>query len=472
MTQMPGATRRVAVIGGGITGLAAAHRLLELDPTLDVAILEASDRLGGVIQTFHKDGFLIERSADNFITNVPWALDLCQRVGIAERLLETNASRRKAFVVHDGRLQHIPDGFLLMVPGRLWPIVKTPILTFRGKLRLAWEYFTPRRRDTADESLASFATRRLGREVYQRLVQPLIGGIYTADPEKLSIAATMPRLVEMERRHGGLIRGARRRRAPSAGDDAKSSGARYSMFVTPRGGLTSLIDAIAARLPQHTPRLNWPVEQLTRRADGRWRLTASGRDPKIFEAVIVALPAPRAARLLASVDRQLATLLENITYAGATVVAVGYRREQVSHALNGFGFVVPSIEGRRILAGSFSSIKYADRAPQGSVLFRVFVGGACQAELADLSDADLRRLVGEELAELLGVRGEPTMCQIVRWKGAMPQYHVGHVELVERVETRAAELPHLELAGNAYHGVGIPHCIHGGEEAARRIVQA
>jgi oxygen-dependent protoporphyrinogen oxidase len=463
--------KRVVVIGGGISGLAAAHRLVELDPALDVQLWEASDRLGGVLQTVRRDGFLIERSADNFITDPPHAVELCQRIGMADALISTRTQERGALVVHRGRLERVPPGFMLMAPARLWPLVTTSILSPWGKLRLLAEALVPSR-PVEDESLASFARRRLGREVFERIVQPLVGGIYTADPERLSLRATLPRFLEMERQHGSLIRAARRQQSKTPVASDTNGGARYGMFVAPRDGLTSMVDALAARLPADTVRLRQPIESIARGQDATWQVRSAGQSPETVrcDGLIVAAPAPVAARLLAPLDRTLAVDLGRIEYAGTAIVTLAYRRGQVSHALDGFGFVVPAIEGRRILAGSFASVKFPGRAPDDAVLVRVFIGGACQSELLDLSDDELGRIAREELASLIGAAGEPLFADVTRWPKAMPQYHLGHEALVAEIEHAAAAWPHFALAGNAYHGVGIPNCIHSGELAAERIV--
>lgn len=462
---------RIGVVGGGITGLAAAHRLLELDHSIDITLLESGSRLGGILQTVQNDGFSVEYSADNFITNVPWALDLCRRIGFEEQLLQTNSQYRQAFVVHKGRLQKIPEGFLIVAPSRIWPVMTTPILSLRGKLRLACEYWIPPANAEQDESLASFATRRLGREAYERLVQPLVGAIYTADPEKLSVKAALPRFSQMEREHGSLIRAARREQK-TRGQDTTSSGARYSMFMAPRDGLSSLVQAIAARLPAGTVRLNSTVEKMKFQKKDGWTLSIGGGQPERLkvDAVIVATPSHQTTRLMADVDRELAGLLERIPHSACAIVSLGYRRDQIGHPLDGFGFVVPAAEGRRIMAGSFSSVKFADRAPAGCELIRVFVGGARQSELVELPDKALRELVATELGELLSISGDPVFDSICRWPTVMPQYHLGHCDLIDRIEARAAKLPGLALAGNWTYGVGIPHCIHSGESAAERTV--
>lgn len=463
----------VAVVGGGIAGLAAAHRLVELDPTIRLTLYEAGDRLGGVLSNVRRDGYLIERSADMFTSRDPWALDLCRRVGIADELQGTRPENRRAFVVRRGKLLPIPEGFTLMSPAKAWPIITSPIFTPLGKLRMACDYFTRPRQEGADESLESFVVRHFGRETFDRLIQPLIGGIYTADPAKLSMQATLPQFVELERKFGSLIRGMRhtnpkRQRGPH---DDQPSGARYGLFVTPRRGMSSLVEAIAGRLPSETVRLNARLERIEQSDSGRWQLSVSGdAAPQSFDALILAVPASLAASLLPGVCGELASLLGQIPYAGCCVAVTAFRREQIAHPCNGSGFVVPIAENRRIIAGSFSSQKFAGRAPDDRILLRIFIGGALQPELADLPDDDIRRLVRQELAELLGASGEPEFCDIVRWQGMMPQYHVGHLDLVAKIEARVASIPGFALAGNAYRGVGIPFCIRSGEQAAESIL--
>ncbi|HEY2147491.1 MAG TPA: protoporphyrinogen oxidase [Pirellulales bacterium] len=495
--------RRIAVIGGGIAGLAAVNRVRELDPSCEATLFESSGRLGGSMWTERRDGFLIEHGADSFITNVPWGVDLCRRLGLADQLIGTNPQGRQAFVVRRGRLRPIPDGFMLMAPSRIWPIVATRILSPLGKLRLASEYFIPRAKDNGDESLASFVRRRLGREAFERLVQPLVAGIYTADPEKLSLAATLPRFQDMEREHGSLIRATLRQRSAKPVADTSpngpASGARYSMFVTPRAGLSSVVNAISARQPAGAIQTNATVRVITR-ANNRWLLNhgslaadspraqfpvgeSNGHKgeslrsppavpkPNEFDAIVVTTPAPIAAQLLANASPALAADLASVEYAGAVVVSTAFERQQIRHPLDGFGFVVPAIERRRILSASFSSVKFPGRAPANKVLIRTFVGGACQRELCDLDDGELERLVTEELTDLIGLNGRPIWTMIARWSNSMPQYHVGHLDRIARIEARVTCIPGLALAGNAYRGVGIPHAIRSGEQAAEAILK-
>lgn len=429
-----------------------------------------------MLQTERRDGYLIERSADMFTTREPWALDLCRRVGIESELIETNKQHRRAFVVHKGRLVPVPEGFTLMSPAKVWPILTTPLLSPMGKLRLAWEYFTPKKKDASDESLESFVTRRFGREAFDRLIQPLIGGIYTADPSQLSMQATLPQFVEMERLSGSLIRGVRSQGSGVSGQKAvgsrqKEGGARYGMFLAPRDGMQRLVDGVAAKLAPGVVRLNAKAERLVRSADGaKWQVHIAGEEPREFDGVILAASAPVSGKLLEGVDAELSSLVASIPQAGCNVALFGFRREQIAHPLDGFGFVVPTMEKRRIIAGSFSSVKFPGRAPEGKVLLRVFIGGALQPELLSLSDAETSKIVLAELRDLLGVSGEPEFCEIAHWHGAMPQYHVGHLEKVRQIEERAAAIPGMALAGNSFHGVGVPFCIHDGEQAAERLL--
>jgi oxygen-dependent protoporphyrinogen oxidase len=312
----------------------------------------------------------------------------------------------------------------------------------------------------------------LGREAYAHLVQPLISGIYTADPEKLSMAAALPQFVEMERRYGGVARALRRGAAKK--EDRGSSGARYNRFVAPQQGMEDLVQRLARRLPPDSVRLGVSVESISRGESGQWRLALAeggSRREETFDGVIVAAPAYTAAELLRGVNAPLAEQLAAIPYAGAAIAVVAYRREQIAHPLNGFGCVAPLVENRNLLSISFSSVKFPGRAPEGSVLLRVFVGGACQPHLIELEDEEITRLVQDELRELLGVQGTPQFCEIVRWRRTMPQYHVGHVDRVRAIEDCVAALPGLELAGNAFRGVGIPFCIRSGEAAAQRLTE-
>ncbi|MCC6491419.1 MAG: protoporphyrinogen oxidase [Pirellulales bacterium] len=461
--------RTVAIIGGGITGLAAASWLQSRMPAVRIQLLESRDRLGGVLQTTRTGGFLIEAAADGFLVNPPSAVELCRRLGLEDSLIATNEKGRRALVVCRGRLQPIPDGFTIMAPSRLTPLLRTPILSTAGKLRAGLEAVIPRGGDAEDESLARFVERRFGRELLDRLIQPLISGIYTGDLERLSVEATMPRLRRMEQQHGSLLRAMLAQRRKPAAD--AGSGARYGQFATLRDGMSTLVDALARRLPQDAIQLSSPVSQVMLTGDGRWRIQVGGSQARRLDVdgLVVATPSYRAAELLGNVDPPLAAELAKIEYASCAIASLGYRRTQVGAPLDGFGFVAPLIEKRNILSCSYASLKYEGRAADDALLLRVFIGGACQSDLLQLSTPELLALAHREVAELLTIRGEPILEHLVRHHRVMPQYHVGHCHRVERIERRALQLPRFALAGNALRGVGAPACIQSGEKAAEYI---
>jgi protoporphyrinogen/coproporphyrinogen III oxidase len=473
---------RIAVLGGGLTGLAAAHRLTELAAeqgrSLDITVFEAGPRLGGIVGTVERDGYLIDTGADSFITNKPGALALCQRIGLESRLQATEPRYRGALVLHNGHPVPVPEGFQLLSPSAMWPVLTSPILSLAGKLRLAREMFIPPRTEGGDETLASFVRRRFGDEVLSRLVQPLVGGIYTSNPEKLSLAATMPRFLEMERTYGSLIRAAKSAKLQPSDEDRISSGARYGLFAGLRGGMRDLVEALSVLVQANCHvELNRGVESVSvEPADASqplvYRLQFRDALTERFDAILLTLPAYRGADLLRNLDCELAAQLAGIEYASSTIVVTGHELKNVRDPLNAFGLVVPHIEHRKILAVSFSSRKFPSRAPDGRVLLRTFVGGAMQPELYDLDEDATVRLVREELQTTLGVTGEPDFAMVVRYPRAMPQYHLGHLDRVTEIERLTARHSGLALAGNAYRGVGIPDAIHSGELAAERIFAA
>ena len=458
------------MIGGGVAGLAAAHRALELSRergvALDLTLLEARERLGGTIATEHVDGFLVESGPDSFISEKPWALALCRRLGIEDRLVRTDDRFRRTFVWHRGRLHPLPDGFQLLAPTRMAPFLSSTLFSWPGKLRMALDLVLPRGTRGGDETLGAFVRRRLGREALERVAQPLVAGIYTADPDELSLSATMPRFLELERTQRSVILALWRasRRAPMAG----TSGARWSLFVTFARGMGELIDALAGHLPAGAVRLKQRVSTLARQ-DGVWRVGLGHGETLSADRVVVATESHAAARLLRYVDPQLGALLGEIGYSSAATISLGYRRQDVPHPLDGFGFVVPHTEGRALLAGTFSSVKYPGRAAEGFVLLRAFLGGALGADaLADDDDAIVAR-ARHDLADALGVTAEPVLTRVHRHPASMPQYRLGHLDRVEAIEAKLRSLPGLALAGGAYRGVGISDCVRSGEAAAETL---
>jgi protoporphyrinogen/coproporphyrinogen III oxidase len=478
MTEaIPHPVRRIVIVGGGITGLAAAHRCQELACErglyLELLLVESGPRLGGVLRTERRDGFLLEAGPDSFITQKPWALDLCRRLGLEAQLIGTDPTHRRSFVARGRRLLPVPEGFQLLAPSRLWPFVASPIFSWRGKLRMGLDWILPARSSSGDESLGQFVERRLGREALERMAQPMIAGIYGADPHNLSLQATLPRFQEMERRHGSLIRAmiAQNQANGQRSGHAGVSGARYGLFVTLQSGMQSLVDALAERLPPGSVRLGTSVSRLFPQEDGSWRVSLAGlagpEEELTADAVCLALPSHRAANLISRFDSGLAARLANIHYASVMTLNLAYRREAVPHPLDGFGFVVPAVERRALLGCTFSSVKFAGRAPEGHVLLRAFLAGS---SLMGREDTVLVDAVRRDLRDLLGVDQPPLFTSLYRQRQAMAQYDVGHLEHVAAIEADVARHPGLALAGNAYRGIGIPDCVQSGEQAAERLV--
>ena len=464
--------KRVVVIGGGITGLATAHRLMELAQTtvrpVEVVLLESSAQFGGIVRTEERDGFLLEHGPDSFISEKPAALELSVRIGLEKRLIQTNQEHRRSFVVRRGRLRPVPAGFHLLAPSRLLPLFKSEIFSWSGKARIALEPLVRKREINGDidESLAKFVRRRLGQEALERMAQPMIGGIYTADPEHLSLRATFPKFLEIERKHGSIIRGLRTERT----GEADVTGARYSLFQSFDRGMQVLTDRLAERLSSNTIRLNSRVESVALdHQTGKWHVHTAPGDTISADSLCVTAPAYSAASLLRDVDSKIASELDGIPYESTATVNLAYRRKDITHPLTGFGFVVPAIEGLALIACTFSSVKFAGRAPEGRVLLRAFVGGALQPELFELESCDLLKRVTGDLNNLLGITAEPLFTTVAKWQRSMPQYHVGHLQRVERIKSCLRALPGLALAGSAYSGVGIPDCIRSGGQAAEQI---
>ena len=483
--------QHVVVIGGGMAGLAAAEALVNERATDDgvdagarqVTLIEPSGRVGGVLETVRHDGWLVERSADSFLAARPEAVALVERLGLSGELIGVDPRVRRALILHRGRTQPVPAGFRLIAPGQARSILTTPLLSPLGRLRLLGERFVPpRSRGVADESLEQFAVRRLGREAFERLVQPLAAGIWTADPARLSMAAACPEFFAMELRDGSLWAGERKRVRAAAGVP-QAAGARYGQFLTLASGMETLPRRLADHLAARGVRfVNAAAQGLSQRPDRVWEVSLRGSagdtavggvtSPPVTieaDAVIVAMPSSAAAGLLRSCDASLAAALAGIEYAGSAIVSLGFARDDVSHPLDAAGLVVPRCEGRRILAVSFSSQKFPGRAPEGSVLLRTFVGGALDPETAALEDERLMPLVLAELRDVLGVRGSPQLAQIDRWRGAMPQYTVGHAERVAQIRRLVAAHRGLAIAGAAYEGVGIPQVIASGHAAAASL---
>jgi len=464
---------RVAIVGGGIAGLATAYHLQEgarrAGLPLSYSLVESGPVLGGKIVTHEADGFVIEGGPDSFITQKPAALRLCRELGLEEQLLGTNDARRKVFVLDGGRLRPLPDGVMLVVPTRFTPFALSSLISLPGKVRMGLDLFIPPRQENGDESLADFIRRRLGQEALDKIAEPLMAGIHVADAERLSLQATFPRFIQLEQKYGSLIKGMLAQKARRAEGDRNGTGRGESLFMTLRGGLRELVEALVARLDGELC-LGTGVVELARTGQGYRLRLADGRTLGA-DAVVLATPAYAAADLVEPLHPALAAELRAIRYVSTATVSLGFRRAEFEHPLDGFGFVVSARSTSRLMACTWTSTKFDARAPGEHVLLRAFVGGPRRQDLVDLPDEELLQLVGEELRQVMGVTARPVVSRIYRWPGGNPQYDVGHLARVEQLEAMAADLPGLYLTGSAYRGVGLPDCIQQGQATAEAMLE-
>lgn len=463
--------RRVVVLGGGVSGLVACHRLLRgaraRSLPLEVLLVESAARLGGVIETARVDGALMERGPDCFLASRPEGVRLCEELGIGEQLIGTNERHRRSFILRGDALLPVPRGFYLLAPCQVGPFLTTPIFSPLGKLRMAMDLLLPRRRGEGDESLADFVRRRLGREALERMAQPMVAGIYSTDPERLSLRAALPQFHEMEREHRSVILGLRRRMRRT-GAEAAASGPRYGLFASLARGMGALVDALAAHISDASVRLGCRAEEVRRRERG-WSVRLRGGEAVDADAVCLALPPRASARVLEGAAPGLSRLLLGIPGGSLATLNLAYRIGQVAHPLDGMGFVVPATEKKTLLACSFSSTKFRGRAPEGRVLVRAFAAGGDDARPLP-ADGELTRRLLDELRPVLGISGEPESHVLSRYEEALPRFVVGHLERVGRIEAEADAAPGLALCGNAYHGVGIPDCVKSAARAAEKIL--
>ncbi|WP_442510130.1 protoporphyrinogen oxidase [Novipirellula sp. SH528] len=459
----------VAIVGGGLSGLATAAHLHLKNPDRKLVLLEASNRVGGVIRTETIDDFVLDLGADMFALNPPAAIDLCRKLGVEDRLILPNKTGRGAMIVHRGKLKPLPDGFVLMRATKMFPMLTTGLLSLRGKLRMFAEARVPKRTSNEDESVASFVRRRLGNEVLQQIVGPLVAGIYTADVETLSMNATMKAFVDMEREYGSLTRATlARRRSGQDSVERSSAGARYEQFRAFPGGMMELPKLLCESLPVGTVRLQCGVQSIER-LDDRWLVRDTEGGSGLYRNVVIATPPRVSSQLLLKIAPAASAELSSIKSSSTAIVVMVVRRDDIVEKRRMFGFVVPPIEQRKILAASFASEKFAGRAPDDHVIIRVFIGGTLQPELLENDDETLVKIARSELADLIGLRGTPVLSRVVRWNNAMPQYTLGHVERVRRIRNSIANAPGIHLISNALDGVGIAPVIAAAEKLASKI---
>ena len=472
--------KRIVIVGGGITGLAAAHAALErareLRRPVSISVLERSGRFGGNLVTERQGGFLLDGGPDSWVTSKPQASALARSLGLGDALVGTNEATRRFFIAHENRLHAVPEGLVLGVPTKIGPLVSTKLFSWPGKLRMALEPLVPARRGDEDESIADFARRRLGREAAERLVAPLLGGISAGDASDLSVRSAFPQLVAMEREHGSLVRGmvALRREREGA---SRSGGTGGSAFVSLPGGVGQLVEVLVERLRAAGVdlRANAVVTGLARTSGGGapWAVYLEGGAALVADEVLLAVPGYAAAALTGGLDADLGAQLGAFRNSSTATVFLGYPRSEIAHPLNGVGFVVPRSAGQPVLAGTWVSSKWEGRAPEGHVLLRVFFGGPAAEPALRGDDEGLVRLAREALRSLMGIEAQPSLSRVFRFERASPQMRVGHAAAVVDLRRRlSGSLPGVHVAGGGYDGIGIPDCIRQGSEEGRALAEA
>ncbi|HEX8991565.1 MAG TPA: protoporphyrinogen oxidase [Anaerolineales bacterium] len=468
--------KRIVIVGGGIAGLSAAYyaaqRLGKASEGAHITVLEASDRWGGKITTdrvpFGGGEFIIEGGPDTFLATKPYATTLCRELGLGGRLHGTNPDLKNTYVLHRGRLLPLPDGLAMMIPTNTGAILKSQLVSWSSKARMGLDFFLPPLPVNGDESLGAFVSRRLGREAYENLIEPLMSGIYAGDGDALSLESTFPYLRDLELKYGSLARGALAMRRQAVSSKKASTPGSRSAFLTPTTGLEEIVDALIAFLQGQGVdlRLHTPVHSVS--PGDRWRLALQNGEIIEAEALILATPAYASGAMLAGTDATLASALQEIPYASTATVSLAYRQGDVPRPLDGYGYVIPRSEGRGALACTWASTKFPHRAPQGFALLRVFIGRAGQD--IPWNEDDLLEIAKDELRLTLGLQTEPLVQRVFIWEKAMPQYNLGHPQLLQRIEATLAHHPGLALAGNGYRGIGIPDCIRSGEVAAEKVI--
>jgi oxygen-dependent protoporphyrinogen oxidase len=458
---------RIAIIGGGISGLTAAFTLEEprRAGAVDYTLYESSPHLGGVLCTERIQDCVVEAGPDSFLTEKSWATDLCRALGLTDQLIGSNDASRKTYILVNSRLIPMPDGLMFMVPTKILPTALSPLFSWATKLRMAQELLHPQRAAEADESVASLVERHYGKEMVDRLTDPLLSGIYGGDAASLSVRAVLPRFAEMERTHGSLGRAmlAAAKIMPRPANQPAPP-----IFTSLKNGMQQLVETLIPRLNPSSLVTNTPAQSIQQEAGG-WTVSA-GLKSDHFDAVILALPTHAAAHLLAISSPELSSELAAINYSSSITIGLGYDRKVRQYLPPGFGFLVPRSEGKRLLAATFVHNKFPHRAPDDRALLRCFFAGSNAENIWQLFDDAIIAVARNELQQILGLRAEPLFARVYKWKSAMAQYGVGHLERLDRIERLRQNLPKLALAGNGYRGIGIPDCIRSGQDAAKQVL--
>ena len=462
---------RIVIIGGGIAGLSAAYCAKKKVPDARITLLEADSRWGGKITTdrvvLDDRQFIIEGGPDTFLATKPWGVALCKELGLGERLHGTNPNQKNTYILHRNKLEPLPDGLAMMIPTNVQAILKSHLVSWFGKARMGLDFIQPSKNINGDESLGGFISRRLGREAYENLIEPLMSGIYAGDGDQLSLTSTFPYLRDLEIKYGSLARGAIQMRKQSNGKSVQGS---RSAFLTPTTGLAEIVEAIISFLETNSAilRLNARASRISN-INSRYSVELESGEALQADSVILAAPAFISGTLLASFDPTLAYDLKSIPYASTATISLAYRQNNLPRELDGYGYVIPRREGRKALACTWTSTKFPHRAPDGYALVRIFVGRAGQD--IPWNENDLLALAKEELKLTLGITAEPLLHRVFMWENAMPQYNLGHPEILNRIDAALEKHPGLALAGNGYRGIGIPDCIHSGELAVNKILE-
>ena len=461
---------RIAIIGGGISGLSAAYYLEQeraKGAPIEYTLFESSNRLGGVMFSDRIGDCVVEGGPDSFLTEKPWAAQLCAELGIAGDLIGSNDAQRITYIVVKGRLIPMPDGLMFMVPTKLIPTALTRLFSWSTKFKMLGELLHPPQPVHKDETVAQMVERHFGSEVVDRLADPLLSGVYGGDAASLSVRAVLPKFVEMEENYGSLCRAMLAGRKKLAAMKAAKGYTPKPLFSSLKGGMQQMIDAIVARLDPQSVRTGSAVSALARLGTG-WELTTD-RGAEQFDAVIFATPARIASTMLAGIDKQLSGDLGGVEYSSSITVTLGYQREDLKMCPPGFGFLVPRSEGTRMLATTFVHTKFPFRAPDNKALVRCFLGGAKDQGVLKLNDEEITALVRKELKQITGLSADPWFVKVYRWDRAMAQYTPGHLERIERIGATVKQMQNLAIAGNFYKGIGVPDCVRTGKEAALQM---
>jgi len=468
----------VVIIGGGISGLSTALAFQEacqqVGRSIDCTVIDSQQQWGGKIQTNHVQGLIIEGGPDSFLSIKPWARDLCHQLGLSDQLMNTNEEHNRTFCFARGKLREIPQGLVSFIPTRVSALFFSGLLSWRGILRMGADWFIPPlRQPDYDESLASFFCRRVGQEAFDGLIEPLVAGIYAGDARELSLKATFPRFRELEQKYGGLIKGVLAQRSKPT---SPPLGAKPSMFVTLRGGLGTLIEALIKRVESNGAdlRLGQQVEdlQMTHTTPNGYKVVLQNGEMLTADRVVLATPAYVSSRLMKPHHEALSNLLDQIPYASTATVSLAYQAKDVTNSVQGFGFVIPRKEGKSLIAATWTSLKWPNRTLSSQTLVRCYVGGIGREAILNYDDAALVNYVREELRTIVGLIPMPIYTKVFRWERSMPQYTCGHLDRLQQIREIQNGFKGLYLTGAAYEGIGIPDCIREGSRIGQEMAHS